>query len=157
MKIEERLQTTDNLSPSKKVVLNMLVGSASIKDRMSEILKPFDLSGPQFNVLRILRGQKGVLANLETIQQRMIHRNSNTTRLVDKLIEKKLVERIVCEKNRRKVEINITKNGLALLKEIDPKVKAVDALICEQFSKKEMEQLNILLEKLQNFAVTNSN
>lgn len=154
MKIEERLQTTGNLSESKKVVLNMLVGSTSIKDYMSEILKPFALSGPQFNVLRILRGQKGKPANLETIQQRMIHRNSNTTRLVDKLIEKKLAERIVCEKNRRKVEITINENGLELLEKIDPKVKKVDELICGRFSKKELKQLNLLLEKLQDFPPT---
>lgn len=149
MDIEKRLKTTQKLPPSKKVVLNLLIASTAINDSMSEILKPFAISGPQFNVLRILRGQKGKPANLETIQTRMIHKMSNTTRLVDKLLEKKLVERVVCEENRRKVEITITEKGLEMLRKMDPLVDGVNQQIEQQFSAEEMDQLNFLLERIQ--------
>jgi len=86
---------------------------------MTEALKPYDVSLQQFNVLRILRGQKGTPANLSTIQERMVSKMSNTTRLVDKLIRKELVVRVTCPTNRRKVDISITPAGLKLLEEID--------------------------------------
>ena len=65
-------------------------------------LKPFEVSIQQFNVLRILRGRKGVPANLSTLNERMVTKMSNTTRLVDKLLAKGYVDRVVCESNRRK-------------------------------------------------------
>ena len=76
-----------------------------VADRFLEILKPFDLSSEQYNVLRILRGQKGKPANMSVIQERMISKNSNTTRLVDKLIVKEFVIRKICPSNKRKMEI----------------------------------------------------
>ena len=78
------------------------------------VLKPYGVSIQQFNVLRILRGQKGVAANLSTVQNLMVDKISNTTRLIDKLIEKSLVERIICKENRRKIELFITDKGLSL-------------------------------------------
>jgi DNA-binding MarR family transcriptional regulator len=78
----------------------------------------------------------------------MVNKMSNTTRLVDKLIDKKLVDRCVCEENRRKVEIVITKQGLDLLKEIDPKVEELEKKATKNLTEKELEQLNHLLEKL---------
>jgi DNA-binding MarR family transcriptional regulator len=81
------------------------------------------------------------------IQERMIAKTSNTTRLVDKLLLKGLVTREVCEENRRKMEITITSKGLELLSEIDPKVEAHENLFASNLSQKELENLNYLLEK----------
>jgi DNA-binding MarR family transcriptional regulator len=78
----------------------------------------------------------------------MINKMSNTTRLVDKLILKGLVERFTCEKNRRKVDIFITDQGLKLLTEIDPVVEEVEAQITSNLSTQELETLNTLLTKL---------
>lgn len=148
--IEDILLTTSEIPLSKKTVLNISYTSNVIRDSISNILKPFDISIEQFNVLRILRGQKGEPTNLQDIQSRMVSKMSNTTRLVDKLILKTYVERFVCEQNRRKVEIFITPQGLDLLKEIDPKVDDTEKNITSTLSKEELTTLNILLTKLRN-------
>lgn len=148
--LEDILLTTSEIPLSKKTVLNISYTSNVIRDSISNTLKPFDISIEQFNVLRILRGQKGKPTNLQDIQIRMVSKMSNTTRLVDKLILKTYVERFVCEQNRRKVEIFITPQGLDLLKEIDPIVDAIEKNITSTLSKEELTSLNILLTKLRN-------
>lgn len=148
MKVEEILKTKANLSLPKKVLINLQLTSAQSGSEMMCTLKSFGISVQQFNVLRILRGQGKKPANLSTIQDRMVNKMSNTTRLVDKLIDKKLVDRCVCEENRRKVEIVITEQGLDLLKEIDPKVEELEKKATKNLTEKELEQLNHLLEKL---------
>jgi len=105
---------------SKKLVIELFKSNVWANDIIQEVFKPHDISMQQFNVLRILRGQKGNPANLSDIQERMISKMSNTTRLVDKLIAKGLTSRVTCPNNRRKVNITITKKGLALLDVIDP-------------------------------------
>lgn len=122
--------------------------SRIVEETISGVLKPYDLTIPQYNVLRILRGQKGNPANLSTLQERMIDRNSNTTRLVDKLIKKEWVSRRTCEKNRRKVEIFITEKGLALLKELDTITENNNEQILKNLSDSDLEQLNHLLDTL---------
>jgi len=117
---------------------------------MREALKPFGLSLPQFNVLRILRGQHGKAANLKTVQERMVHQSSNTTRIVDKLVEKKLAVRCVCPENRRKIEMKINESGLSLLKRLDSKVEQAEGNIVRDLDEKEQKTLNTLLEKLLN-------
>lgn len=148
MKIEELLKTDQTLPPSRKLLLSILHTTNLINDKISETLKPFDISISQFNVLRILRGQKCKPANLSTIQERMISKMSNTTRLVDKLIVKEYVERSICEKNRRKVEINITSKGLEVLKVIDPLIDKTEELITNQLSPSEVESITTNLQKL---------
>ena len=101
----------------------------------------------QFNVLRILRGQKGNPANLSTINERMVTKMSNTTRLVDKLIKKGFVNRCVCPSNRRKVEIVITDSGLEALSQMDKALGKAHDIILKNFDKKDLEQLNQLLDK----------
>jgi DNA-binding MarR family transcriptional regulator len=137
-------------SISKKTVLNVIYTQNAIVDKLNETLKPFDISGEQFNVLRILRGQKGCPANMCVIQERMIAKTSNTTRLVDKLLIKELVTRNVCPENRRKIEVLITEKGLNLLTELDPKIIDNEDYFCSNLTLEELEQLNFLLEKLRN-------
>ncbi len=147
MKIEEIIKSNSPLSIEKRTVLNIMFTQNVVADAFNEILKSFDLSVEQFNVLRILRGQKGKPANMCVIQERMIAKTSNTTRLVDKLLLKGLVNREVCEQNRRKMEITITEKGLKLLAELDPKIEAHEALFAHNLSSEELENLNDLLEK----------
>ncbi|MEI7508042.1 MAG: MarR family transcriptional regulator [Flavobacterium sp.] len=147
MKIEEIIKSSVSMDDSKKVILNLMYTQSVIADKFNEILKPYDLSSEQFNVLRILRGQKGCPANMCLIQERMITKNSNTTRLIDKLLLKELVTREVCPENRRKIEVQITKKGLALLEELDPKVLENEKTFSNNLNPKEIELLNNLLEK----------
>ena len=150
MKIEEIIKSTVPLNNSTRTVLNVMYTQNVITDNFNEILKPFDLSGEQYNVLRILRGQKGCPANMCVIQERMLARTSNTTRLVDKLLLKNLVTRNVCPENRRKIEVLITQKGLDILKELDPKVTDHEQFFSKNLRPEELEQLNHLLEKYRN-------
>ena len=150
MNIEEQIKSTVTLDTSKKIILNVLYTQNVIIDNFNEILKPYDISGEQYNVLRILRGQKGNPANMCLIQDRMLARTSNTTRLVDKLLLKNLVTREVCPENRRKIEVLITPKGQDILSELDPKVLEHEQFFSKNLNSEELDQLNLLLEKYRN-------
>lgn len=150
MKIEEILKTTVPMDNSKKIILNILYTQNVITENFNELLKPHEISGEQYNVLRILRGQKGNPANMFAIQERMLAKTSNTTRLVDKLLLKELVTRNVCSQNRRKIEVSITTKGLQVLHELDPKVIAHEDFFSQNLNGEEIIQLNHLLEKYRN-------
>merc|ERR1712051_170058 len=94
--------------------------------------------------------KKNKPANLSTLQERMIDRSSNTTRLVDKLIQKKLVTRNVCPDNRRKVEISITETGLDILEKLDPITSQTNKDVLQNLNSEELKTLNNLLDKLRN-------
>lgn len=147
MKIEDVIKSTVPLDAAKKVILNFTYTQNVIGDKFHEILKPYDISREQYNVLRILRGQKGSPANMCIIQERMLSKNSNTTRLIDKLLLKDYVTREVCPENRRKIEVLITQKGLDILTELDPIVVEHEKLFANNLTQQELEQLNNLLEK----------
>ncbi|MXN89971.1 MarR family transcriptional regulator [Flavobacterium sp. Sd200] len=146
MKIEDVIKS-GKMTLYKKVVMNVMYTNSIVAENVNEAMKGYDLSPEQFNVLRILRGQKGKPANMCVIQERMIAKTSNTTRLVDKLLLKGLVSREVCADNRRKMEISITQKGLDLLEELDPVVEENEMKFAKNLTPEELEQLNILLEK----------
>ena len=130
---------------SKHAIISILKTSAFISEILLSGLKPYEISEQQFNVLRILRGQNGIAANLSTVQERMVHKMSNTTRLIDKLIQKKLVKRNVCERNRRKIELFITEDGLDLLKKIDPITDEIEKKILSNISSQDLNSLISIL------------
>ena len=147
MKIEEILKSTIPMDNSKKVILNIMYTQSVITENFNDVLKPYEISGEQYNVLRILRGQKGNPANMCVIQERMLAKTSNTTRLVDKLLLKEYVTRKVCPENRRKIEVLITQKGLDVLTDLDPKVVAHERFFFQNLNTDEIIQLNQLLEK----------
>jgi DNA-binding MarR family transcriptional regulator len=132
----------------KNTVVAMLKAGNKAEQYLNKTLKPFEISLQQFNVLRILRGRKGKTANLNTVQQRMIHKMSNTSRLIDKLIDKKLVERDICQENRRKIEILITKKGLDLLENLDNKIQMTEAEILRPLTIEDQKILRSLINKI---------
>ncbi|MCC9071341.1 MarR family transcriptional regulator [Flavobacterium sp. F-65] len=150
MTIEDVIKSTVKMDNSKRVILNIMYTQNVLQDKFNEVLKPYDLSGEQYNVLRILRGQKGNPANMCVIQDRMLAKTSNTTRLVDKLLLKEFVTRNVCPANRRKIEVLITEKGLDVLTELDPKVTDHENVFSENLTTDELELLNELLEKFRN-------
>lgn len=147
MKIEDVIKATAPMTLPKRMALNIMYANIVIGENFNELLKPHDLSAEQYNVLRILRGQKGKPANMCVIQERMIAKTSNTTRLVDKLLLKDLVTREVCPDNRRKMEVAITKKGLDLLKELDPAVEKHENSFADNLTNEEQELFVNLLEK----------
>ena len=147
MKIEDEIKSTIPINIAKKVLLNVTFTKNVISDKFQEIMKPYDLSSEQYNVLRILRGQKGTPANMCVIQDRMISKSSNTTRLIDKLLIKEMVTRKECPDNRRKVEILITAKGLEILQKLDHLVIEYEEKFASNLTNIELENLNFLLEK----------
>jgi DNA-binding MarR family transcriptional regulator len=133
---------------TRNTVISILTGGYHVNEELSALFKVYGISLPQFNVLRILRGQNGAAANLSTIQERMIHKMSNTTRLIDKLIDKGYVNRFVCEKNRRKIELFITDQGLKLLKSLDPTIDDKEKELLKNLNTKEKEELMRILSKI---------
>lgn len=129
--------TTNKEKINRDLVVSLLRVGNLINDELNCLVKHYGISLPQFNVLRILRGQKGTPANLSTINERMIHKMSNTTRLVDKLIDKGLVHRRICATNRRKIEIEITPKGIELLAKLDHPISEKEAQLTKNLNEKE--------------------
>jgi DNA-binding MarR family transcriptional regulator len=147
MKIEEIIKSTSALNEAKSVILNIIYTQNIISEKFNELLKPYDLSTEQYNVLRILRGKKGEPVNMSDIQERMIAKNSNTTRLIDKLLVKNYVDRKICPDNRRKMEITITEKGLTVLSELDSKVIDHENSFAENLTENELKLFIQLIEK----------
>lgn len=133
---------------SKEVIIKLIRMNCAINEQLMLTIKPFGISVQQFNVLRILRGQKGVAANLFTVQEKMVNKMSNTTRIIDKLIDKSFVKRIICKENRRKIELFITEEGLNFLKQVDPVIDQIEEKMTDHLSEKEKQEILILLNKL---------
>ncbi len=146
MKIEEEICQQKFNSNQAKAILNVLFTSGWLSNKISQVLKPYGISAEQYNVLRILKGQYPKPATLGIVQERMLEKMSNATRLVDKLIAKEMVDRKQCPANRRAVDILITAKGLQMLEEIAPSMQDLEqklGLCCE-----EAQHLNFLLDKL---------
>ncbi len=132
--------------PSKKVkaLLNIIYTANWINNHQNTFFRPFGISPQQFNILRILKGANKPI-KVQTIKERMLERSPNATRLMDKLCDKQLIERLSCPDDRRVVHINITEKGLALLQEISKNSKK-DLL--ENLTETEAVQLSNLLDKM---------
>jgi len=147
MNVEKIIKTTKKIPLESRTVIHIALVNNLIGDSINNALKPFEVSLQQFNVLRILRGQNGKPANLSTINERMVSKMSNTTRLVDKLLHKGYVNRTICETNRRKVEIVITDLGLEMLSRMDKAVCSAEKKAVTNLSQNELKTLNTLLDK----------
>ncbi len=127
-----------------KALINIKYTANWLSSNENDFFKPYGISPQQYNILRILRGA-GKPIKVQVIKDRMIERAPNATRLMDKLCDKKFIERIRCEHDRRVVFINITKQGLALLATIDTS-KKLDFL--DNLTEEEASQLSDLLDKI---------
>lgn len=111
MKTSDALQMASFASPQEQLVLTVLHTASGLLSKHRMLLKPHGITPEQFNILRILRGQKGKPIALRDISSRMIDKNSNTSRLIDKLLTKGLVKRESCPADRRRVDIVLTATG----------------------------------------------
>lgn len=147
MDVEKIIKTDTKIPLKSRTVIHFMLVNHKINETITTRLKPYEVSLQQFNVLRILRGQHGEPANLSTLNERMVTKMSNTSRLVDKLLLKGYVQRRTCSANRRKIEITITDNGKEELEKMDRAMKDAEDKILENLSHKELEQLNFLFDK----------
>ncbi|MBL4708140.1 MAG: MarR family transcriptional regulator [Flavobacteriales bacterium] len=147
MGIKEDIQQSEFTDEIQKLMINQLYTGKWITNIISKQLKPFGLSMQQYNVLRILRGQGEYSISVNAISERMIDKMSNVSRLIDKLVDKKLVERKINRIDRRQVDIVISEKGLKMVKEI----MSIEQELKSNFSninQEEAKQLNYLLDKL---------
>ena len=143
-------EKNDELNLPDYTIANILHTGNWMNEKFSDHLKQYAISIQQFQVLRSLKALKGAPADLQSIQAEMVSKSSNTTRLVEKLRLKGLITRIQNEENRRKVDINITEEGLELLAEIEIVHTEFENEIVSNLSQTEIIALNQLLEKIRN-------
>jgi DNA-binding MarR family transcriptional regulator len=149
MSLEEDIKQVRFNSEYQKLMLNIFYTSNWLGLKHSQLMKEYGLTGPQFNILRILRGQKGKPLSVNALIERMLDKSSNASRIVDKLEEKKLVLRKVCPNDRRQVEVTITAEGLQLLKQLDAPMNEMEDLV-KGISLEDAKLLNQLLEQIRN-------
>lgn len=111
-------------------------------------LKPYGITLQQFNVLRILRGRFPDPVKVNEITERMLDKMSNASRLVDKLLLKKLVERTECPSDRRAVNVVITRKGLDLLTKTDATQLQLEEAMQQRLTTEEADTLSHLLDQL---------
>ncbi len=146
MKIEEEIQQPKFRNAHQKAVINLLYTANWLMDKNNSFFKAYGITNQQFNILRILRGQHPQKISGAEIKSRMIDKNSDVSRLLDRLIAKKLIEKSQCPNDKRAADVMITKSGLDLLKIIDKKMDQTDSAVMNLTSQ-EAEQLSLLLDK----------
>ena len=130
-----------------KLAVNILYTHGWFNNIQSNILKEYLITGSQYNILRILRGQHPNPASISLLKDRMLDKMSDASRLVDRLITKELVERKICPNDRRKVEVLITPKGLELLNKLD-KIEKENINTFNKITVEEAKTLNNLLDKM---------
>jgi DNA-binding MarR family transcriptional regulator len=145
--IEEAIQQKVFKDPYNKLVVNLLYTNSYLVTLQHSLFKPHGISPEQYNVLRILRGQNGVPATVSSIQDRMLNKMSNASRLIEKLKLKGLVKREECPNDRRQVDVIITEEGLNLLNQVQLEVEKTNKNIVN-LNLEEVNQLNDLLDKM---------
>ena len=147
MKIEQAIQQKKFRSEQHKAHINVLYTAAWLSLQMTRMLKPYGITSQQFNILRILKGLYPDPATIKLLTSRMIDKTSNTSRLVDKLLAKGLLDRIECSQDRRRVDIRITDKGLELINTASEKLNLLEEGMF-QLEELEATELNRLLDKM---------
>jgi DNA-binding MarR family transcriptional regulator len=146
-RIEEEIRQEKFTSLRQKAVVNLIYTSNWLQNRQQEFFKTFGITGQQFNILRILKGQYPKSISGTEIKNRMLDRNSDVSRLLDRLAAKKLITKNTCPNDKRASDVNITEAGLALLDEVNKNQLQDDVL---GLSDEEAGQLSDLLDKARN-------
>lgn len=147
MKLDEALRTTRFRNDAHKAALNILYSAWWLKTSISQELKAFGLTHEQYNVLRILKGKHPEQMCVRDIASRMIEKNSNVPRILDRLLKKKLVKRSTSSQDRRETVISLTATGISLL---DTSASRIASSIDRQIklNKQESKTINDLLDKM---------
>ncbi|HLZ15660.1 MAG TPA: MarR family transcriptional regulator [Cyclobacteriaceae bacterium] len=146
MKIEEEIKQQKFKSPLQKVAINLQFTANWLITNSNNFFKEFGVTMQQFNILRILRGQREKSISAAEIKLRMLDRNSDVSRLLDRLIDKSLVTKSQCPSDKRATDVKITESGLKLLSQIDLRLEEIEAKILN-LTAKEANELSDLLDK----------
>ena len=146
MGIEKDISQAKFRSEYQKATINLIYTFNWMSERLKAMLDQYDITPQQFNILRILRGAGKPISTLQ-IRQRMLDKMSDTSRIVDRLLKKGLVQKVVCEGDRRLVDVTISASGLALLERIDVHQDDMDSVF-KNLDEEQAITLNNLLDKI---------
>jgi DNA-binding MarR family transcriptional regulator len=146
MGIEKDIQQTHFRNEFQKMGINIIYTANWLNEKMGQILSTEDITQQQYNILRILRGSDTPLSTLK-IRERMLDKMSDTSRIVDRLVVKGLVEKSACMKDKRLVDITLSKKGLLLLEKLDSLNEPIDSIL-KGVTEKEATTINQILDKL---------
>lgn len=146
MSIERDIQQPKFRNEYHKTVVNLIFTYNWITEKTKQFFEKGDITSQQYNILRILRGAGKPLSTLQ-IRQRMLDKMSDTSRIVDRLVKKDLVQKVICKTDRRLVDVTITDTGLQLLEQLDSYNEQMD-LMLGKLSEEEAKMLNHLLDKI---------
>jgi len=147
MKIEDEIKQPVFKDIYQKMIINLFYTAGWLQLQQAGAFREYGVTLPQYNILRILRGQHPKPATVNLLIERMLDKTSNASRIVDKLEAKQLVTRTVCPSNRRAVDIRITESGLELLCRMDLVLEEQNRAL-HTLTAEEAFQLNTLLDKL---------
>ncbi len=147
MKIEDELKSNFS-NDYQKLIVNLYLTHSRINEPFERLFRQHGLTLTQYNLLRILRGQKQKPVSIGIIKERMIERNSDVSRIVDRLIKKKLITRTENKVDRRQKDIVINKEGLALIAKLDQYEIDMHKKLEQQITPQEVLVINDLLDKL---------
>lgn len=147
MEIEKVIKIKKFRNEFEKLAINITYTASWIRSHHIRFFRKFKLSPEQYNVLRILRGQYPDQSNVNLVQDRMIEKMSNASRLIDKLVKKDMVERKECPEDRRQLDVRISARGLDLLDNIDQELEQINRQMfnCDE---KEARNLNDILNNI---------
>ncbi len=146
MSIEKDIQQPKFRNEYHKTVVNLIFTYNWITEKTKQFFEKGDITSQQYNILRILRGAGKPLSTLQ-IRQRMWDKMSDTRRIVDWLVKKELVQKVICKTDRRLVDVTITDTGLQLLDRLDSYNEQMDAML-GNLSEEDAKLLNNLLDKI---------
>ena len=146
MDIEKEIQQSNFRNEFQKLAINLMYTANWLNERISRILLKEEITQQQYNILRILRGSDHPLSTLQ-IRERMLDKMSDTSRIVDRLICKELVQKNACQSDKRLVDIVLTEKGLKLINKLDVLDVQLDALL-SGLDENEAVIANKILDKL---------
>ena len=147
MKLEEALKSTRFRDERHKATLNIMYTAYWFKSYLSSALKDIDLTVEQYNVMRILKGKHPEQMCVKDIASRLIEKSSNVPRIIDRLVDKKLVKRVTSKEDKRETLISLTEKGIQLLEEANVIVENISNETIGVDNTEAMT-LNTLLEKI---------
>lgn len=148
MKVEDEIQQKAFHSAHQKAVVNLIYTSNWLIGAQQKFLSFFGITTQQFNILRILRGQHPNGVSAATIKQRMLDRNSDVSRLLDRLVKKELIVKKSCPSDKRATDVFITDRGLNVLEDINKERHRIDNVL--SLTESEAELLSDLLDRARN-------
>ena len=146
MSLEKEINQYKFRNEHQKSIINLIYTYNWMNERMKVFFDRFDITGQQFNILRILRGAGTPISTLQ-IRQRMLDKMSDTSRIVDRLLAKGLVKKGICKTDKRLVDISITDRGKKLLEQADKYQDQLDGIF-GNLNEAEVKVLNKLLDKV---------